>query len=243
MALYIIGLGLGNEKDITVNGLEAVKKCSSIYLENYTSRLQCSIEKLERFYGKKIILADREVVEKNAESTILKDAEEKDTAFLVIGDPLSATTHIDLYLRAKEKGIEIKIINNASVLTAVGITGLELYKFGRTVSIPFDKSAKSLYDFYKNNKSIGLHTLFLLDLSPEENKFMSIKEAVERLISLGLDKETLCICCAALGSEKQQIKSGKAKDIINYKFTEFPQCIIIPENLHFIEHEMIEKYK
>ena len=48
MTLYFIGLGLNNEKDITLKGLEAVKKCDSVYLENYTSVLQCSKEKLEK---------------------------------------------------------------------------------------------------------------------------------------------------------------------------------------------------
>ena len=50
--LYLIGLGLGNEKDITVNGLKAVKECDVVYLENYTSKLQCDLSKLEELYGK-----------------------------------------------------------------------------------------------------------------------------------------------------------------------------------------------
>ncbi len=44
--LYLIGLGLGDEKDITVKGLEAVKSCSKIFLEAYTSILGVSKEKL-----------------------------------------------------------------------------------------------------------------------------------------------------------------------------------------------------
>lgn len=37
--LYLIGLGLSDETDITVKGLEIVKKCSRVYLEAYTSIL------------------------------------------------------------------------------------------------------------------------------------------------------------------------------------------------------------
>ena len=59
----MIGLGLGNEKDITVNGLEAVKKCKVVYLESYTSTLACSKEDLEMFYGKDVIIASRDIVE------------------------------------------------------------------------------------------------------------------------------------------------------------------------------------
>ena len=42
MTLYLIGIGLSTEKDITVKGLEIVKKCDKVYLESYTSLLQCS---------------------------------------------------------------------------------------------------------------------------------------------------------------------------------------------------------
>ena len=74
--LYIIGLGLGNEKDITVKGLEAVRKCDKVYLDNYTSKLQCSYEDLERFYLKKITLANRETAEQGAEK-IVQEAKKK----------------------------------------------------------------------------------------------------------------------------------------------------------------------
>ena len=42
MALYLIGLGLTDEKDITIKGLETVQKCDLVYLEGYTSLLQTS---------------------------------------------------------------------------------------------------------------------------------------------------------------------------------------------------------
>lgn len=37
--LYLVGLGLGDETDITVKGLEIVRKSSRVYLEAYTSIL------------------------------------------------------------------------------------------------------------------------------------------------------------------------------------------------------------
>ena len=43
---YIIGLGLGDAKDITVKGLEIIQKCDRIYLESYTSILTCGKEAL-----------------------------------------------------------------------------------------------------------------------------------------------------------------------------------------------------
>lgn len=47
--LYFVGLGLGDEKDITVKGLEAVKSCDFIFLEGYTSILCVDKERLVFF--------------------------------------------------------------------------------------------------------------------------------------------------------------------------------------------------
>ena len=44
--LYLIGLGLADEKDITVKGLEIVRKAERVYLEAYTSILLVNHEKL-----------------------------------------------------------------------------------------------------------------------------------------------------------------------------------------------------
>lgn len=44
--LYLVGLGLADEKDITVRGLEVVKSASKVYLEAYTSILLVEKEKL-----------------------------------------------------------------------------------------------------------------------------------------------------------------------------------------------------
>jgi diphthine synthase len=54
MVLYLVGLGLGDEKDITVRGLETVRKCSKIFLEHYTSVLGVDKVRLEAFYGKEV---------------------------------------------------------------------------------------------------------------------------------------------------------------------------------------------
>jgi diphthine synthase len=45
---YIIGLGLGGAEDITVKGLEIVKKAERVYLEAYTSILTVGKEVLVR---------------------------------------------------------------------------------------------------------------------------------------------------------------------------------------------------
>lgn len=250
--LYIIGIGLNDEKDITVKGLEAVKKCSEIYLETYTSIMQVPIEKLEEFYSKKIIKATRTLIE-NDSARILDKAKTNNVALLVIGDALSATTHTDLILRAKENKIDVEVIHNASVLNAVGITGLQLYKFGKTTSIPFEEGNYAIetpYDVLKDNLKIGYHTLLLLDLRPSENKFMTISQAIHYLLKIELKRNekvisdsTNMIGVAKLGSRDQKIKYGKARDLLRENFGNAPFCLIVPGKLHFMEEDFLKQYK
>ena len=170
--LYLIGLGLGDVTDITVKGLETVKKCDKVFLEAYTSLLLNSeIGTLEKYYDKEITIADREMVESEAE-IILEPARTKDVAFLVVGDPLGATTHTDIILRAVEKGIGYKVIHNASIMNAIASTGLQLYNFGDTVSICLWKEnwkPTSFVDKIIANLRNGLHVLCLLDIRVSVN--------------------------------------------------------------------------
>ncbi|MEK6952167.1 MAG: diphthine synthase [Nanoarchaeota archaeon] len=240
--LYLIGIGLNDEKDISVKGLYLVKESDFIYLEYYTSRLQCSIEKLEKFYGKKIIIADRSFVENSNE--ILDKSKNKKVAFLVMGDVFSATTHIDLFLRAKKRGIKIEVVNNASIINAIGITGLEVYKFGKITSIPFDnKNIRTPIEVYKMNKKNNLHTLFLLDLDPKKENYMEIKYAIDYLIKNGVDKDTFAVGCARIGSKNQIIKYKTLRELKKTNFGKPPYCLIIPGKLHFIEEEALELWK
>ncbi len=244
MTLYMIGLGLHDEKDITVKGLEAIKNCDAVYLETYTSSLSVDIHKLEGFYGKSVIPANRALVEQQAEETILKDAKEGDAAFLVIGDPFGATTHTDLKMRAMHEGIEVVVINNASILNAIGIVGLELYKFGKATSIPFaNDGVKTPFEVFQKNDKNKLHTLILLDLDPDNEKYMTIKEALEFLIKLGLDKDRKCVGCAGIGASDAEIACSSAELLAEKSFTKYPQCLIIPSDLHFVEEDMLGFWK
>jgi diphthine synthase len=248
--LYLIGLGLSNEKDITVRGLEAIKKCDKVYLEGYTSLLQISKEQLEEYYGKEIIIADREMTEQGDEA-IISEAKEKDVAFLIIGDVFSATTHIQLFKLAKEKEVKVEVINNASVLNAVGIVGLELYKYGKITSIPFIEDHPQLETPYNVLKENGeMHTLFLLDLKPGEDKYMtvnsalSILEKIEERKKEGLiSDETLVVGCARLGCSDFIVKSGKLSEIKKFDFGAPLHCLIIPGKMHFVEEEVLKLWE
>ena len=54
-------------QDITLKGLEAVRKCSEVYLEAYTSVLTVPKERLEAAWGVTITIADRDFVESHIE--------------------------------------------------------------------------------------------------------------------------------------------------------------------------------
>ncbi len=106
------------------------------------------------------------MVESEAESIYLR-AKTEDIGFLVVGDPLCATTHVDLMLRAKALGIEVEVIHNTSVMGAAASCGLQLYQYGYTVSIPLfegEWKPSSFYERIKYNKEGGMHTLCLLDI-------------------------------------------------------------------------------
>lgn len=250
MTLYMIGIGLYDEKDITLKGLELIKKSNFVYLENYTSKLSISVNKLEKEYKKSVILADRNLIEKNSDE-ILDKAKNKNVALLIIGDVFSATTHTDLMLRAKEKGIKVEIVNNASILTAVGITGLELYKFGKTTSLPyFEKSfkAEAPYEVIKENSKAGLHTLILLDIKSDKDKFMTINEAIKQLLEIEYKRkekvfteDTKAVGCARLGGN-YKIKYSSVKDLAKEDFGKPLHCLIVPRKLHFIEEEALKQY-
>ncbi|MEK6961185.1 MAG: diphthine synthase [Nanoarchaeota archaeon] len=253
MSLSIIGLGLFDEKDITVRGLEMVKAADVVYLECYTSVLQCRQDVLESFYGKNVIMADREMVESKAEETILSDAKDKKVALLVVGDPLGATTHEDIIVRARDKNIEIMIVPNASIFSSIGATGLQLYKFGKTASIPFYSSEIPIdtpLNVISDNKKSKSHTLLLLDLDPPNDRFMSVNDAISALLNASVRRkdgifgpDTLCVGCARLGGPSPTIKSGSASLLSFEDFGKPPHCLIVPGDLHFMEEESLARFK
>ncbi|KAF8058785.1 tetrapyrrole methylase [Lyophyllum atratum] len=240
---YIIGLGLSDEKDVTVRGLEAIKKCTRVYLEAYTSILMVQKDRLEAFYGKELILADRDTVETQSDE-ILRNADEEDVCLLVVGDPFGATTHTDIILRARALKIPTRVIHNASIMNAVGASGLQLYNFGQTVSLVFFTETwkpDSFYDRIKENADLGLHTLVLLDIKVKEQsdenlargrkiyeppRYMSIPQAVSQLVEIEsirstgiLDPDrTLAVALSRVGGgeEHQRIVAGTLKELLNH---------------------------
>uniref|UniRef100_A0A6Q2X7W8 diphthine methyl ester synthase n=1 Tax=Esox lucius TaxID=8010 RepID=A0A6Q2X7W8_ESOLU len=237
--LYFIGLGLGDAKDITVKGLEIVKQCSRVYLEAYTSILTVGKDALEEYYGRELILADRDMVEQEADE-ILRGADISDVAFLVVGDPFGATTHSDLVLRAVNAGIQYRVIHNASIMNAVGCCGLQLYNFGETVSIVFWTDTwrpESFYDKIKKNRDLGMHTLCLLGEGRkvyEPPRYMTVSQASGQLLEI-----TICVGLARVGAEDQAIRAGTLSQLATCDLGGPLHSLIVTGNLHPLEVDML----
>jgi len=251
--LIFVGLGLHNHDDLTLSGLNWIKKGDVIYLDSYTSILPgFSVKKLEKLTGKKIFPLKRKNLEGEGSLNILNEAKKKNVILLVPGDPFIATTHIQLRLDAISKGIKTIIIHAPSIISAIpGETGLFNYKFGKTVTVTFPYNnyvSETPYNVIKENKDRGLHTLLLLDINVEENKFMSINDALKILINLERKRkedvitlDTLVVGVARLTADDALIKAGYLKDIININFGGPPHALIIPGRLHFKEIEALNR--
>ncbi|MEM2272630.1 MAG: diphthine synthase [Candidatus Bathyarchaeia archaeon] len=190
-------------------------------------------------------------MEEEGGEIILKRALDGRVAFLVPGDPMIATTHIALRIKAEKMGIKTRIIHGASILSAaIGLSGLQNYRFGKSVTIPFPEGSiisQTPYTVAFENKLRNLHTLCFLDIRAEETKYMSIREALEILMrleeinKLGLLKEdSLAVGVARAGSENPIVKADAIKNLMKFDFGGPPHTLIIPaDKLHFMEAEAL----
>lgn len=241
--LHLISIGLHNENDMSVNAVETAMNCDELFAEFYTSQIDTSAAKLSSFIGKPVKELKREDIEDNSEK-LLALAKDREVGILVGGDCLTATTHISLVIDAKKAGIPVNVVHGSSIYTAVCKTGLQIYKFGRTTTLPRFK-AKSCYDVIVANKNAGLHTLVLLDIG------MKISEGVQVLLQLEneekkgiITQETKMVACCKLGSREEAIKYDVPENLIKDTTLEkTPAIILIPGSLHFKEEEALEMWK
>ncbi len=247
--LTLVGLGLNPKKHLTIEAIDRIKDADELYMEIYTSRLMdTTIDDLEKFLEKEIILLDRKKVESDF---LLNLAEKKNIVLLVPGDPMMATTHIGLKISAFERNIPFNVVNGISIQCVIpSILGLQNYKFGRSVSIPFpdyDYYPQSVYDFISENMNLGLHTIAFLDL--KESVEMTANMAMDILLKMEqiykknvISQDTIVAVISSAGSSLQRAKAGKIKDLMDKDLGPTPHILIIPGNLHYMEREALEKF-
>lgn len=249
--LIFIGLGLNQETDISLKGLEKARSADVIFAEFYTSLMaELNVQGLEKLVGKRVHIVMRRDLEEEEGKEILDEARKRKVAFLTPGDPLMATTHVDLRIRARKKGIRTNVVHGASIVSAViGLSGLQNYKFGRSVTIPFSDAGEVYETPYKviaKNKNDGLHTLCFLDIRAEEKRYMTIKEGLQILFALEkrkclnvLKEDTLAVGISRAGSEDSIVKADLANILVDFDFGKPPHSLVFPGRLHFMEAEAL----
>ena len=245
--IVFIGLGLYDERDLSLRALDEARSCDVLFAEFYTSSLRgTTAAKLAALTGKPVTVLHRQDVESGA--LILKEAATKRVGFLVAGDPMMATTHVDLRLRAEGAGIRTRIVHGSSIFTAaVGLLGLQAYKIGRTTTIPIPAPGfrpSSPVDVIAANRAAGLHTLVLLDLG-EDGRFLTANEALRYLIEVGgvnFPPETLVCAVGGAGSPVPIVLADRADRLARADLGPPLHSLIVPGALHFAESEALLRF-
>jgi len=249
--LVFVGLGLHDEEDMSLRGVEVAREADHVFAEFYTSLMTgLSLPKLEKLIRKKVVIVSRRDLEEENGEKILEAAKKGKAAFLVPGDPLIATTHVDLRIRAEKQGVKTHVVHGASVVSAViGLSGLQNYKFGRSVTIPFSEQgllAETPYRMVEENGKLGLHTICFLDIKAEEKRYMTIKEALQSMMVLEKQKKrrvitakTLAVGIARAGSANPTVKADYVEELMNFEFGGAPHTLVFPGKLHFMEAEAL----
>jgi diphthine synthase len=247
--LVFVGLGLHDEKGISLKGIEETKTADHAFIELYTSLLpRFSTKRFEAMVNKQVRIVTRRDLEEENGTLILNAAEKGKTVFLIPGDPFIATTHVSLRIEAEKRGVKTRIVHGASVISAIiGLSGLHNYKFGKTVTVPFPENfSETPYNVITQNKKGGLHTLCLLDLKVDEKRFLSINEALTLLLEIEQRRKecivtlsTVAVGVARAGSNAPTLKADFIKELLKVDFGNPPQSLIFPGDLHFMETEAL----
>jgi diphthine synthase len=246
MSVTFVGLGLNDEKGLTLEGLEEARNADAVFAEFYTNLMPgMDRGRLEDLLGKKVVALSRVQLEDEGAREIIKAALTKKVVFLVPGDPMIATTHISVRLELSKRGISSRIIHAPSISSAVcGATGLQSYKFGKSVTLPQEPNVpRSVLDTLQENKKRGLHTLMLLDVKPLESRQLTIGAAVAKLTAEDPSLELWTgIGAARVGSPDQLLLCGKFGSLKQKEFGNVPHCLVFPGRLHFMEIEALKAY-
>ena len=243
----MIGLGLGGPNSITMDGVIALSLSEHIFYETYTSPIHSdTLEWVKIKSQKEPVYLSRSQVEEPEE--LISLAKKTNVSLLIVGDALSATTHVSLLLECKKNNIEYQVIHNASVLTAVaGILGLQHYNFGPVATLVLPEGnyrPLSPIDKIKTNMENGNHSLVLLDIKADqpdkEPVYMTATQAAEQMIEAGIPNDTKVAVAARVGREDQELWYGKLKYLANRDLGKEPHSLVVPSRLHFTEKEFLD---
>ncbi|HZY47260.1 MAG TPA: diphthine synthase [Candidatus Bathyarchaeia archaeon] len=246
MTVAFIGLGLHDEKSITLEGLEEARHADTVFAEFYTNIMpSLDLKKLEEKIRQRIVVLNRRQLEDESGRDIVRAASTGDVAFLVPGDPMVATTHIAVRLDLARRGIPSRIVHGPSVSSAVcGATGLQNNKFGKPTTLPHEPNVPgSVLETLRDNRTRGLHTLVLLDIRPELQDQLTAGSASSKLVGAdGALSEWIGIGLARLGSHDEKVLCRRLGELQHIDLGNAPHSLVIPGKLHFIEVESLHAF-
>ena len=263
--LTFVGLGLYDERSVTVRGRDAIRRADRVFAEFYTSRLAgATVADLEATHGVDIEVRDRAGVERDP-APILDAAAAGDAVFLTGGDPMVSTTHADLRLRAHERGIDTRVIHGTTASTAAAsLTGLQNYRFGKATTLPFASShggegvPDSVLATIRDNRERGLHTLMYLDIDRDkghdpgddrddgtgmgerEDRYMTGDHAAGLLADAGLSGVGVVVGQA--GSDEPTVRADRLDTLADGDFGPPLHLLVVPGDLHPLEREALEAF-
>jgi diphthine synthase len=245
--LVFVGLGLG-DRGVSLAGVDAVRASDLTYFERYTSPSSPTlVADLEGATGKKVLTVGREFIEDGRE--ILEKASGSRVVLAVQGDPMIATTHSDLRVRAASRGIRTSVIHGATIpAAAASESGLHYYKFGGTITFTVGSAThhQDVYQRIHRNLLEGQHTLLLLEYDVEKASGVEPGFVFGRLLDAEtnfkrgvLSERTLAVVLARVGMKDEQVVGGPMGSLMGRDFGQPPHCIVVPGRLHFTEEEAL----
>lgn len=242
--LSFVGLGLYDEHSITIAGRNAIADADRVFVEFYTSALSgATIDDLAAYHDVDIEELNRDQVEGDP-GQILDAAEADAVVFLVAGDPMIATTHVDLRLRAHDRGIDTTIIHGVSAQTAASsLTGLQNYRFGKATTLPFEYAGtipESVIDTIDANRNRGLHTIVYLDIRAERGDYLTADQAASRLTDTYDD--LFAVAIAQAGSPTPTVAANRVSALATSSFGDPLHLLVIPGDLHHIEADALRAF-
>ena len=243
--LTFVGLGLYDERSVTIRGRDAIRAADRVFAEFYTSHLAgATIEELEAYHDAEIEVRDRAGVERDPEP-ILAAAADGDAVFLTAGDPMISTTHVDLRLRAIERGIDTQVVHGTTAQSAAaGLSGLQNYRFGKATTLPFPDShgaagvPDSVIGTIDANRDGGLHTLVYLDIKAERGAYMTADRGAE-LLADAYGGDVLAVAIARAGSDDPVVAADRLAALADRELGDPLHLLVVPGDLHHVEAEAL----
>jgi diphthine synthase len=240
--LSFVGLGLYDEQSVTLRGQAAIADSDSVFAEFYTSQLAgTTVDALEAHHDTAIEVRDRAGVEQEP-SPILDAASAGDAVFLVAGDPMISTTHVDLRLRAHERDIETRVIHGTTAQAAASsLTGLQNYRFGKATTLPFAQThggvPDSVVETIEANDERGLHTLVYLDIDGAGDRYMTGDTAAGLLADAVGDR--LGVVVARAGSDDPVVRADALSTLAGESVGSPLHLLVLPGDLHTLERDAL----